>query len=198
MKRSFIFGMIGLGLLLALFAFAFSSPGDVVAADHVWTNFAKKNVAVGDLGLWFDLPAGSPALNEAGLLWFVNDQDIDEMIAYHTIDINVSTNTYPKLAVRAALSDGAIFKVGYGLNSTSAQCVYPPTVTWYGTTNGDGAYRVKSANLPAGATVRRICIFLTDYQDIIATGRSFTLIDYIKITAADGTVGWQESFAESP
>jgi len=187
---------IGFGLLFALFAFSLGVPCDVAASDHPWSCFVSTNVLPTERGLWFDVPAGAPA-GEAALLWFFNNQAVDETVGYHTKAIQVSTSSFPRLVVKAALSDGGLFRVGYALNDPAAPCVYPPALNWL-VADADGLYRVKTFNIPAGAVVCKICMKLTDNADAIAFGRTSVLIDYIRLYSAAGAIGWREECAESP
>jgi hypothetical protein len=187
---------IGHGSFLALLVFSLIAPGGAAACDHPWFPFLSNNVAAGQHSLWCDTPAGSPA-GEAGLLWFINNQAFDETVGYMTKDIQVNTSVHSKLTVRAALSDGGLFKVGYALDSADAPCVYPAALRWV-LADANGGYRVKSVVLPAGETVYKICIYLTDNANAIDFGRSSVLIDYIQLRSAAGAIGWQEGFAESP
>ncbi len=195
MKRVRIQALIGVGLLLALLAFSFGAPSDVAAFDHPWANFISTNVLLAERGLWDDVAAGGPAMNEAGLLWFTNNQPLDETVGYRT-SLQVSTSAYPKLIVRAALNDNALFRVGYKTPAT-AGCVYPPALSW-AAAEADGVYRVKTFTLPAGTTVNNICIVLTDNGDAVAIGHSNVLIDYIRLANAAGAFGWWENFTGAP
>jgi hypothetical protein len=201
MKRTVVRFSLVLALVavLALLSFALAAPQEA-AADaeftHPWVVFVSNNVLATERGLWDDIAAGAPA-GEAGLLWFVNSQPVDESVGYMTTQVAVSTTWYRILTVRAALSDGAIFIVGYALNNPAAPCAYYAPLVW-GVADSDGAYRVKSFALPLGAVVRKICIALTDNADAIAFGRSNVLIDYIYLRSTTGAIGWREDFAGSP
>jgi hypothetical protein len=198
MKRTVVRFSLALALVavVALLSFALAAPQEA-AADaqftHPWVVFVSNNVLATERGLWDDIAAGAPA-GEAGLLWFVNNQPVDESVGYKTTHVAISTSTFRNLSVRAALNDGAIFRVGYALNNPAAACVYPPALTWLAA-EADGLYRVKTFPLPLQGTVRAICIVLTDNPDGVATGRSNVLIDYIALRNAAGGVGWVEHFS---
>lgn len=183
----------GLAALFALASFLACAPA--AAVDHPWGVVATTNVAAGQHGLWPDIASGSN-LGEAGLLWFVNNQNINESVSYKTTDVNINSNVFPILTARAALSDGAEFWVGYATSSTSS-CYYPPALKWP-FSQADGGYRIKTFTLPANLRIRAVCIYLTDYMDVIASGRSSVLIDYIQLKNAANQIGWREGFQESP
>src|SRR3990172_8207431 len=115
-------------IMLALLWSTASPPSRVAAFDHSWPNYYLLNVIAGEYGLWDDAPAGRAG--EAGLLWFLNTEDLDETIAYKTTDVNILTNTYPILKARADISDGMDFRVGYAQQNPDATCTFPAALKW--------------------------------------------------------------------
>ncbi|MBI4673613.1 MAG: hypothetical protein HY741_18335 [Chloroflexi bacterium] len=181
-------------ILLALLSFIASPAMDVAAFDHAWANYLSTNVAAAERGLWDDIAAGVVP-GEAGLLWFVNNQNLDETVGYKSF-VNLDSDDFPNLRARAAVSDNALFRVGYSTQAvTTAKCT--DSLKW-SSAQDDGFYRTKSAALPPNLTIRAICIYLTDDPDATATGRSNVLIDYIRVTSAAGAVGWEETFTGAP
>ncbi len=197
MKRFPLLTMVGFALLLALLAFSFSQPGTVAAFDHTWFVFAANNVVPGEVGLWDDVASGGGPLNEAGLFWIMNNEALDETVIYKTTEVQLSSSVYRILTARAALNDAGVFRVGYVLNNPDAPCVFPAALAWP-PAQADDVYRVKSFTLPAGGTVRAICMSLTDNPDAVAIGRSNALIDYIRLRNLAGVVGWKENFTGAP
>ncbi len=195
--RSKLTVLVGLFLLLALLGFSLSQPGEVAAFQHGWSVLATENVAAGEYGLWDNIAAGFPAVNEAGLFWFANNEALNETVAYKTTEVALNTTSYPILTVRAALNDYALFKVGYVLTDPQGACVYPVALTWTAP-QAHGGYLVKSFKLPPAKYVRAICIAMTDNPDAVAIGRSNVLIDYIRIRNLAGGIGWREEFTGPP
>ncbi|MBI4673614.1 MAG: hypothetical protein HY741_18340 [Chloroflexi bacterium] len=193
-KYSLFLASLVLATLLAVLLFTAVSPAPVSAFDHAWANYLSTNVAAAERGLWDDAPAG--VASEAGLLWFVNNQNLDETVGYKTTEVNISTNAFPILRARADITDGMDFKVGYATSAT-APCKFPAALVWPNA-QANGGYATKSATLPANITVKAICIWLTDNTDAINFGRTAALIDYIELRSGAGALGWWEDFAGSP
>jgi len=188
-----------LGVTLAvvmLLAFASASVAqDEVSFSHPWAPFISLNVLPAERGLWDDAPAASPA-GEAGLLWFVNNQVLDETVGYAST-MNIATTPFNTLKVKAAVSDHGLFRVGVALNSATTACQYPAALSW-SAAEANGLYRVKGLVLPANQSLRKICILLSDDPNGVNVGRSTALIDYIRVTSAAGALGWEEQFTGVP
>lgn len=195
MKRISLF-MFALAGLLALLWFTASAPPRAAAFKHPWELLVATNVAGGEYGLWDDIASGEGGNNEAGLLWFVNNEAGDESVMYKTTEIAVKSNRFPILKARADLSDSAFAYVGYS-TATTGNCDYPSALQWVAADARKG-YVTKSFTLPHGLTIRMICIWLDDTPDTIATGHSNILIDYISLEKETGEVGWIESFGGAP
>ncbi len=205
MKRPLFYLPIALALvmLLMLFAVSLASPQQAAAEpvfNHPWIFASSINVLANERGLWDDTPlgglvAGPPG--EAGLLWLLNNQILNETVVYKTTQVQVSTTSYRILTAKAAVSDFGDLMVGYALNSAAAPCVYQPALRWTGL-HSNGSYWIKQFALPLGQNVMAICILVTDNPDNTATGRSSALIDYIRLQSTTGTIKWSEEFTGAP
>ena len=196
MKRKYLLLLASLVLatFLAVLLYTEVPPTPVSAFNHPWVNYLSTNVLPAERGLWDDTPAGVPS--EAALLWFVNNQALNETVGYKTTEVAISSNNFPILRARADITDGMDFRVGYATSAT-APCIFPAALVWPNAQANDG-YSIKSFTLPANTSVKAICIWETDNLDAINFGRTATLIDYIKLQNAAGATGWSEEFAGSP
>lgn len=172
------------------------SPVTPVSAAH-WTILCA-GVTGSERNLWFDT-AGPGVNDEGGFFYFWNNSTGDENCgAYTSISPAVSTNTYPKLKVRAAVNDSARFSIQVmKLDPLGEFCdVLVSSISWSDTEDHSG-FLTKEIALPANTSICQLKIQLDDYPNSTASGRTNALIGDIRIW--NGTAsGWRETFTASP
>jgi hypothetical protein len=192
-------------LLLAILLAA-SIRAESANAGPAWFPYLTSNVAPGEYGLWRDLPHGyggppfGPSVgdpsSDAGLLWFKNNQKLNETNGYRTNLPHFATSGGPDLVVRAAVNDGALFEVGYVLDNERNTCSFPSPLMW-NSAEANNEYVAKSLPLPAGHMLEAICLVLSDNPNSINQGRTSVLIDFI-CTATLVCNGYAEGFGAGP
>jgi hypothetical protein len=165
-----------------------------------WTIVCTTNIAGSDRNLWPDT-AGPGINNEGGFFYFWNKSIANESctaLAYPKAD--VSTTTYQKLKVRAAVNDGARFKVQVLEQQIGGEFCQPSvlvgTISWSDTEDHSG-FLTKEITLPAGKNICLVKVVIDDYPNSIATGRTNALIDDIRIWNGISS-GWRETFSAAP
>lgn len=188
--------LIAAALLAVIGMMVFITP----AKSASWTAACTASVPGSERGLWFDTAGvGSGGNNnEAGLFWLVTNSSASERCTY-TAEINptISTNTYPKLRVRVAVNDGAIFKVQVYEFGVSEFCETLVATIATTRTEDNSQFMTKEITLLKGKNICAVAITLDDDpNDSPGTdyGRANALIDYIWIWSGS-TYGWTESFA---
>jgi hypothetical protein len=170
---------------------------DVSAAfTQSWSVFACQNVPNGQFGLWDDIPGTD---SDAALLWFLENDAINETCTYYTlVPGGVLTSNFQQLRMRVAVGDGARFTIrlfryaGNTCNTDAANLLREYTTP---ATADHNRYIIYNVTLPAGYSVCRVGMSLTDDPDNSAATRTSALIDYIQIrNPTTGAIAWQESF----
>lgn len=191
-KLRFILVLSVAGLLTGLLLI--QSPAIQTSAAS-WT-ITCSGVTSSQRGLWLDAASGE-ANNEAGFFWLQNnDAGTETCHATAYLSPLVSTNAYPKLKVRAAVNDGAVFQVQVFERAISDFCTdnmkRVATLSW-GASQDTSGYVVKEIDLPADKDICAVRIVLSDDPDSTDTWRTNALIDYIRIS--NGTTnGWTDRF----
>jgi hypothetical protein len=166
-----------------------ASPGD-------W-RFTCARVLATERDIWFDAP-GAGVNDEGGLFYFTNNStDNETCTALRDISPAVSSTQYPKLRIRAAVSDGARFNVQVFEFGVSEFCeTRVATIAWTDDQDHSG-FVTKERTLPPDKNICAIKVILDDYPNNIATGRTMALIGDIRIW--NGTnFAWHETFTAEP
>ena len=193
------FPLLVIALLFAAL-FTFHSPAAPATASPSNWSVLCIGVANNDSerGLWFDT-AGGGVNDESALFWFINNSGSDEnCTATSSINPAVSTNTYPKLRVRAAVNDTARFKIQVFRQASAGEfCdILVATINWADDQDHSG-FLTKELTLPANTDICEIRVKLDDFSNAANTGRTNALIADLRIW--DGSaIGWRESFAANP
>lgn len=172
-----------------------AETNEVVAAfAQVWVANPCTNVTAAQRGLWDDMP-GAGLNNEAGLLWFVTDQTLDEACSYSAAVPNLVTSaaTINQLRVRVAVNDSALF------SATVYRVIAGVCTPWRSiqtvAASDNSLFTTWTSALPAGSTICSVRINLTDDPDNVITTNTSALIDYIELrNSGSGTFYWQEHF----
>lgn len=162
-----------------------------------WHFYSCSRTLATERGLWFDT-AGPGVNDEGALFWFLNKSTTNESCTvYSAVDPAVSTTTYPRLTVRAAVNDSARFYVRVYDMGVGEFCEHLlATLSWSATEDHSG-FLTKNLTLPTGKSICQVRVMLTDDPDITATGRTNALIGDIRIWNGQ-TYGWRETFAANP
>ncbi len=192
MNRKYRFVSVLLISWLILGIVIYSSPGAEVAAASWGINCT--GVLGSERGLWLD-SAGPGGNNEGGYFWIKNnDAGNETCTAQSSINPAISSSKFPKLKVRAAVNDGAKFKVQvyeYGVSEFCETLV--ATIAWSATEDHSG-FLTKEITLPAGKEICLVTMTLDDDPDTIKSWRTNALVDDIRIWNGS-TVGWKETFS---
>jgi hypothetical protein len=196
MNKSFrLAAVLVIALLFAGYMISRSPATPASAAS--WT-IVCTGVTGSERNLWFDT-AGPGTNDEGGFFYFINNSIGDEnCTAYTAINPAVSTNTYPKLRVRAAVNDSARFTIQvFKLDPLGEFCdSLVTTVSWNDTEDHSG-FLTKEVTLPASTSICEIRVKLDDYPNSTSSARTNALIGDIRIWNGS-TIGWRETFTAAP
>lgn len=161
---------------------------------HAWSLVSCTNVvnSAVNRGLWDDMP-GPGLNNEAGLLWFVTNDALNEQCTYRST-IGGAGIPATQLRFRAAVNDNARLQVGI-YRRVGAFCL--PYVAFTTAANQDHNAFVTSPLFAFNpAQICRVQIMLTDDPNAFnpAIDRTSALIDYIRLYN-NGVQTWQETFS---
>ncbi|MBK8048049.1 MAG: hypothetical protein IPK16_13500 [Anaerolineales bacterium] len=137
------------------------------------------------------MPGPGGANNEAGLLWFVTNDGLNEQCSYRSTigGLGVLAN---RVQFRVAVNDNARFRVGL-YRISNGVCV-PFLAFLTTTTSDDSQFRTTFASF-ATSRICRVQLLLTDDPNTFnaAIDTTSALIDYVRLL--NGTTRtWQESF----
>lgn len=181
-----------------------TADANVEAAEATFTRswFANTctNVATSERGLWDDM-AGAGVNNESGLFWLLTNSSLNEQCSYYSSIAfpGVSTTTYPKLRVRAAVNDSARLYVYLYRFNTNGTCGTYLTGLATGVADDHSGFVTLTISLPVGYRICQVRIDLTDDPDSNTGYRTSALIDDIRLHTATNvnSYGWVESFTRN-
>jgi hypothetical protein len=172
-----------------------AAAGQVEAAFlHAWSLVSCTNVVNSTVnrGLWDDMP-GPGLNNEAGLLWFVTNDALNEQCTYRSL-IGGAGVPATQLRFRAAVNDNARLQIGL-YRRVGAFCL-PYLAFNTAATQDHNAFVTSPLFGFNPAQICRVHIMLTDDPDAFnpAIDRTSALIDYVRLYN-NGVLTWQETFS---
>lgn len=165
---------------------------EVVAAfTHTWIAETCVNVINDSTnrGLWDDMPGPGGVNNEAGLLWFITNQTLNEQCSYRST-ISGAGVPATQLRFRAAVNDSARFLV---VTYRLVNGVCTPYFG-YAAAADDSQFRTSPLYSFIPARICRVRILLTDDPDAASVLRTSALVDYIRLYN-NGVLTWREEFS---